>query len=279
MADLELTLRDLARTGASATAIAGLTVLVLALGAELLRRRHAESALLQVADRFVPTPVQRVAAGILTLLATATSFAMPSIASADTSLRGWLESPSVPTTVLTPATSSPSARTSVKPSESATDRPPGRPAPAPSAVGRTTPAAQSTAATAPAPDMPRSPAPAPVVHRRSPADPPAASPRAARTPSATAVPPAPAAPPTQASSVPTADVSTPPADDSARYVVAAGDCLWDIAARLIGPGASNAAIDRRWRAIYAANRAAIGDDPGLIHRGLILTIPTLDTTP
>ena len=287
MADLELTLRDLARTGASAIAIAGLTVLVLALGAELLRRRHAESALLRVADRFVPTPIQRVAAGILTLLATATSFAMPSVASADTSLRGWLESPSVPTTVVTPATSSPSVQPSVKPSKQATDSPPGRPAPAsstrdpsqPSAPVRTTPDAQGSAATAPTSEVPQSPAPGPVVHRRSPAGAPATSPRASRTPSATAVPSAPAAPPTQASSVPTADVSPAPADDSARYVVVAGNCLWDIAARLIGPGASNAAIDRRWRAIYAANRAAIGDDPGLIQPGLVLTIPTLDTTP
>lgn len=258
MADLELTVRDLARTGATAIAIAGLTVLMLALGAELVRRRHAESALLQVADRFVPTPVQRVAAGILTLLATATSFAMPSVASADTSLRGWLESPSVPTTVVAPSTRKPSR---------------------PSAPVRTTPDAQGSAATAPTSAVPQSPAPAPVVHRRSPAGTSATSPRASRTPSATAAPPAPAAPPTQASSVPTADVSPPLADDSARYVVVAGDCLWDIAARLIGPGASNAAIDRSWRAIYAANRAAIGDEPGLIHPGLVLTIPTLDTTP
>ena len=68
-------------------------------------------------------------------------------------------------------------------------------------------------------------------------------------------------------------------DSSVQYVVVAGDCLWDIAARLIGSGASNAAIDRGWRAIYAANRAAIGDDPGLIHPGLVLTIPALDPTP
>ena len=62
-------------------------------------------------------------------------------------------------------------------------------------------------------------------------------------------------------------------------MIVAGDCLWDIAARLVGPRASNAAIDRGWRAIYNANRAAIGDDPGLIHPGLVLTIPTLDPTP
>ena len=287
MADLELTLRDLARTGASATATAGLAVLVLALGAELMRRRHAESALLRVADRFVPTPVQRVAAGILTLIATATSFALPSVASADTSLRGWLESPSVPTTMVTPTTSSPSVQPSVKPSESATDRPPGRPAPAPSAREpsrasapvSTAPDAQSPAATPPPPDMPQSTAPAPVVHRRSPAGPPAASPRAAPKPPTATAPPAPAAPQAPASSGPTADVSPPPANNSAPYVVAAGDCLWDIAARLIGPGASNAAIDHGWRAIYAANHSGIGDNPGLIHPGLVLTVPAFDPAP
>ncbi len=38
--------------------------------------------------------------------------------------------------------------------------------------------------------------------------------------------------------------------------------------------------DRRgWRAIYAANRAAIGDDPNLIHLGLTLALPPLDAQP
>ena len=75
-------------------------------------------------------------------------------------------------------------------------------------------------------------------------------------------------------------LSTPPiVDSSVQYVIVAGDCLWDIAARLIGPGASNAAVDHGWRAIYVANRAAIGDDPGLIQPGLVLTVPALDPTP
>ncbi|MEO6468547.1 MAG: LysM domain-containing protein [Acidimicrobiia bacterium] len=247
MADLELTLRELARTGASATAIAGLTLLVLALAVELLRRRHTESALLRIADRLVPTPVQRVAAAILTLLATVGSVAMPSVASADTSLRGWLESPSVPTTVVTPSTSS------------ASGPPPTAPQPAPAPVATPSPSA------------------APVLHPRLPATSPTSSPGSARTPpTAAAAPTAPAIP---TRSTPAAADPPDHVEHSVQYVVVAGDCLWDIAARGIGPGAPNAAIDRGWRAIYAANRIAIGDDPGLIHPGLVLAIPAFDPAP
>ena len=63
------------------------------------------------------------------------------------------------------------------------------------------------------------------------------------------------------------------------YTVAPGDCLWSIAARVLGRNATARAIDRGWRAIYAANRAAIGADPNLIHPGLVLTLPPLDPTP
>ena len=35
----------------------------------------------------------------------------------------------------------------------------------------------------------------------------------------------------------------------------------------------------RWRAIYAANRAAIGDNPNLIHIGLTLELPLLVAQP
>ncbi len=205
MANLELTLRDIARTGSGAVAVVGATLLAVAICAQLVRRHRADSVLVRVADRLVPTTVHRIAVGILTLLATATSVAMPSVASADTSLRGWLESPSVPTPTSAPAPARTPSTTTMRP----------------------------TAPAVPAPSPPAAPA----------ADPPAAGER------------------------------------SVQYVVVAGDCLWDIAARLIGPSASNAAIDRGWRAIYAANRAAIGDDPGLIHPGLVLTISTLNTTP
>lgn len=60
------------------------------------------------------------------------------------------------------------------------------------------------------------------------------------------------------------------------YRVAPGDCLWSIAARHLGAGATNQLIDRGWRAIYAANRAAVGADPGLIRPGLVLSLPPLE---
>jgi nucleoid-associated protein YgaU len=61
------------------------------------------------------------------------------------------------------------------------------------------------------------------------------------------------------------------ADDG--YVVRGGDCLWDIAARHLAPTATAADIAREWPRWYAANRAAIGDDPGLIRPGLVLHAP------
>ena len=85
------------------------------------------------------------------------------------------------------------------------------------------------------------------------------------------VPPAPP-PDTPPPDTPPPDIP-PPAD---VYRVAPGDCLWSIAARRLGPGATNRAIDRAWRAIYAANRAEVGADPGLVHPGLVLSLPPLE---
>jgi nucleoid-associated protein YgaU len=91
-------------------------------------------------------------------------------------------------------------------------------------------------------------------------------------PDPTVLAPAPAAPPT-------APPTAPAAATGEHYVVVAGDCLWAIARRRLGARAANADIDAGWRAIYAANRAAIGDDPGLIHPGLALVLPPLAATP
>ena len=63
------------------------------------------------------------------------------------------------------------------------------------------------------------------------------------------------------------------------YVVQRGDCLWSIASRLLGAHADARSIDLGWRQIYAANRAAIGDDPNLIHIGLTLELPPLVVQP
>jgi resuscitation-promoting factor RpfA len=114
--------------------------------------------------------------------------------------------------------------------------------------------------------------------------------RSAPLPDPTSPPPAPASPPdaraTDASpprpardATASSVVRSPPARATAIYVVQPGDCLWSIAAQALGRQATNAAIDLAWRRIYAVNRAAVGDDPGLIHPGLALTLPSLDPTP
>lgn len=77
--------------------------------------------------------------------------------------------------------------------------------------------------------------------------------------------PAPVAPRTP---TPTAHVSTPD-----RVVVGPGDSLWAIAARTLPPGARPAAVDARWREIWAANRATVGADPDLILPGQRLRLP------
>jgi nucleoid-associated protein YgaU len=61
------------------------------------------------------------------------------------------------------------------------------------------------------------------------------------------------------------------ADNS--YVVRPGDTLWGIAARHLGPRATDADIARDWPRWYAANRIAIGSNPALIHPGLVLHAP------
>ncbi|MDN5755477.1 MAG: hypothetical protein L0J58_10325 [Micrococcaceae bacterium] len=67
-----------------------------------------------------------------------------------------------------------------------------------------------------------------------------------------------------------------PADAPApgrTVVVGAGDSLWRIAARMAGPGASDAQIAHAWPRWYHANRDAIGPDPNLLSIGTVLTRP------
>jgi len=68
---------------------------------------------------------------------------------------------------------------------------------------------------------------------------------------------------------------TPPAPAPAgeQVVVRPGDTLWDLAAADLGPGADPAAVDERWREIYAHNRAVIGPDPDLIQPAQRLRLP------
>ena len=64
--------------------------------------------------------------------------------------------------------------------------------------------------------------------------------------------------------------SGPAAPDT--YVVRPGDSLWSIARA--HPGATGSgSVERRWRAIWQANRDLVGDDPDLILPGQALRLP------
>jgi nucleoid-associated protein YgaU len=54
------------------------------------------------------------------------------------------------------------------------------------------------------------------------------------------------------------------------YVVRPGDSLWSIAQ---AHPAEDVDVERRWRAIWAANRDVVGADPDLIHPGQALRLP------
>ena len=56
-------------------------------------------------------------------------------------------------------------------------------------------------------------------------------------------------------------------------VVESGDCLWTIAARAIGPDATDAEIAAAWPRWYARNRVTIGADPDLLIPGMVLRPP------
>ncbi|HEX6577497.1 MAG TPA: LysM domain-containing protein [Jiangellaceae bacterium] len=56
-------------------------------------------------------------------------------------------------------------------------------------------------------------------------------------------------------------------------VVVSGDCLWTIAARAIGPDATDAEIAVAWPRWYARNRVNIGTDPDLLIPGMVLRPP------
>jgi nucleoid-associated protein YgaU len=217
---LDGSLRHLVEVGALAVAAGALTLLALALLAELLRRARRAPALVGRIDLLVPHPARTLAVGALALAAALPSTAR--VAADEGSVRAWLGGST--STSTSPATPAPTTATT---------------APIATREGL------EHRALGPTPD------PAVVS---PPASPPA---------------PAPARP----------DAAPPPAAAADRYVVAAGDCLWSIATRRLGATATNQAIDAGWRAIYAANRAAIGSDPGLIHPGLVLALPPLTPAP
>ena len=68
-------------------------------------------------------------------------------------------------------------------------------------------------------------------------------------------------------------VSTRPSAQPRVHVVRRGESLWSIAEATCAADDP----DQRWRAIWAANRAVIGDDPDLILPGQRLRLPAADT--
>lgn len=62
-------------------------------------------------------------------------------------------------------------------------------------------------------------------------------------------------------------------EQETRVVVRAGDTLWAIAARHLGPEATDQDVAEAWPRWYAANRHLIGDDPDLILPGQELRVP------
>ena len=61
-------------------------------------------------------------------------------------------------------------------------------------------------------------------------------------------------------------------------VVHRGDTLWAIAARDLGPDATDAEVAAHWPRWYAANRAVIGPDPDLVLPGQVLAHPARTVT-
>jgi hypothetical protein len=253
MAQDEHTIRTGLELACWSIAIAGCGLLALACAAELLRRRSTSCAFVALSDRLLPTSTHRVAVVVVTCLSSFLAFTAPRAALADVHVRDWLTGPTTSTTLPTGLPIPPTherdpvdAERAPKDSSVRNWLTTPKTAPAPSVT------TTSTLPAAPSPPRPNEGAP---------------------TIPAPSGPTPPAAPAGGA----TIDEGT---DASASiYAVEPGDCLWSIAARQLGPVATNRAIDRGWRAIYAANRTAIGSDPNLILAGLVLTLPPLDTTP
>ena len=79
--------------------------------------------------------------------------------------------------------------------------------------------------------------------------------------------------PVQATAQATAEATAAAREVQEPVVVAPGDSLWSVAARLLPATASDVEVAALWRRIYAANRVLIGEDPGLIRPGQRLVVP------
>ncbi|MGZ6930056.1 MAG: LysM peptidoglycan-binding domain-containing protein [Acidimicrobiia bacterium] len=268
MADTGIALRHAIELAAWATLLTGSGMLGLALLAEGRRGRHRQSRLVALSDRLLPTTSRKVAAAILTITSAAIAVAGPTAARGDDHVRRWLTDPT--TRDATPSTTTPAGevRRWLGAPESAVPRV-AQPPPTTSSTS-----SSSTTTTTTLPAVPTLPPPTVVAA-------PAGVPVVPGDRSATDVAPRRRVVPRAPGSRAPDRVSSPPpvSPPVESYTVAPGDCLWRIAAARLGPAPTNRAVDRGWRAIWSANRDAVGDDPGLIHPGLVLVIPVLDPTP
>jgi hypothetical protein len=80
-------------------------------------------------------------------------------------------------------------------------------------------------------------------------------------------------PPRAGSSGPPGAERTAAPGAAGRVRVRAGDSLWSIAGRRLGPAAPATRIQQEWPRWYAANRQLIGPDPDLIRPGTSLRPP------
>jgi len=88
-----------------------------------------------------------------------------------------------------------------------------------------------------------------------------------------AAPPAPAAASGPAGSpvVESPGLEPSPAPDS--YEVRPGDSLWAISLLFLGEDASDGQVAQAWPRLWRANLGVVGEDPGLITPGTLLTVP------
>lgn len=147
-------------------------------------------------------------------------------------------------------------------------------------------ATDGASATAPANPPTSPPTSATAIPTATPPATPTATPTGA--PSAPTAPPragvdpgwrAPAPPPAPAATVPVPadplllDGRRVVPDERTLVTVRRGDTLWDLAARHLGPQATDAEIAAEWPRWYAANREVVGDDPDLLLPGRQLQAP------
>lgn len=161
------------------------------------------------------------------------------------------------------------------------------PSPSPTATGSTATASTATGSIATAstatgsiaPAWPSDDGPPP---RSTPAPPVTPSPVVVPTrPRPAVVAPSPPASPARGAVQPKAPAASPaPAVPAVTPVVAEvvtvqpGDSLWLIAARRLGPGATDKQIAQSWPRWYAANRSMVGADPALLKPGTQLSAPS-----